>query len=92
MDWVKGKIIGFYLNLNLTNNSEAVNNPKLERIFVDGNNLVCDTRLKPFKEHFENSKTNTNIYNVFQPSELKCSSPPELIGMVNSLYFITKSH
>lgn len=65
MDWVK----------------EAVNNPKLERIFIDGNNLVCDTRLKPFKEHFEKSKTNTNIYNVFQPSELKCSSPPELIGM-----------
>ncbi|CAG5114233.1 Oidioi.mRNA.OKI2018_I69.chr2.g8296.t1.cds [Oikopleura dioica] len=64
MDWVK----------------EAVTNTKLERIFIDGNNLVCDTRLKPFKDHFENSKTSSKIYNVFQPTELKCSSPPELIG------------
>ena len=81
MDWVKGELIPEFFQFQFLN-LEAVANSKLERIFIDGNNLVCDTRLKPFKDHFENSKTSSKIYNVFQPTELKCSSPPELIGKV----------
>lgn len=60
---------------------EATTNTKLERIFLDGNSLTCDTRLKPFQAHFKDTKyPESRIYKVIQPEEIKCTSPPKLTG------------
>lgn len=77
-DWIAGlSLVNWRLDIKSIH-LEAAESGIISGIFVTENQIECDCHLEKFRADFEN--TESRIFKVLQPDELRCSFPRSLQG------------